>query len=366
MSSAWSQGTSFRRNVTVPVTVSLVTTLKLVKSAMTCSSARTSMFWKFKLSFSPEKPGALHQLVRVGLHRPHFQHELVVGLVGAVLPRALRLDHHAHAVTALEGGDGLDRRGEVGHVHAAAQLLGQRRAQELHHQRLALLADVHAHLRARQVDDDAAGAVAAAAEVDLANGQRLVVLRRGKLGLRAGAGGHRAGRVEQHEHRLALQFHAVGGGLAQVQHQPGALTRLRDVGRAHVALVQLHRTLGQRAAHAGQVDGHTRRRLHDEAAGHGRQRLAEVHAHDVGAGLLRGGDRLDDVLCERGDGKAECQRQRGNFGAPLVHDAILQGASHLAFSCSCRVLARSIHSPAASCTISRSTIWVSVILVMRP
>jgi hypothetical protein len=57
MSSAWSQGTSFRRSVTVPVTVSLVTTLKLVKSAITCSSARTSMFWKFRLSFSPEKPG---------------------------------------------------------------------------------------------------------------------------------------------------------------------------------------------------------------------------------------------------------------------------------------------------------------------
>ena len=41
----------------VPVTLSLVTTLKLVKSAMTCSSARTSMFWKFRLSFSPLKPG---------------------------------------------------------------------------------------------------------------------------------------------------------------------------------------------------------------------------------------------------------------------------------------------------------------------
>ena len=53
MSSAWSQGTSFRRSVTLPVTVSLVTTLKLVKSAMTCSSARTSMFWKFSDSFSP-------------------------------------------------------------------------------------------------------------------------------------------------------------------------------------------------------------------------------------------------------------------------------------------------------------------------
>ena len=53
MSSAWSQGTSFRRRVTLPVTVSLVTTLKLVKSAITCSRARTSMFWKLSESFSP-------------------------------------------------------------------------------------------------------------------------------------------------------------------------------------------------------------------------------------------------------------------------------------------------------------------------
>ena len=53
MSSAWSQGTSFSRSVTLPVTESLVTTLKLVKSAITCSSARTSMFWKLSDSFSP-------------------------------------------------------------------------------------------------------------------------------------------------------------------------------------------------------------------------------------------------------------------------------------------------------------------------
>jgi len=53
MSSAWSQGTSFSRSVTLPVTVSLVTTLKFVKSAITCNSARTSMFWKFSDSFSP-------------------------------------------------------------------------------------------------------------------------------------------------------------------------------------------------------------------------------------------------------------------------------------------------------------------------
>jgi len=53
MSSAWSHGTSFKRNVRFPLTVSLVMMLRLVKSAITCSTARTSMFWKFSESFSP-------------------------------------------------------------------------------------------------------------------------------------------------------------------------------------------------------------------------------------------------------------------------------------------------------------------------
>ena len=53
MSSAWSQGTSFRRSVRLPPTVSLVMMFRPVKSAITCSTARTSTFWKLSESFSP-------------------------------------------------------------------------------------------------------------------------------------------------------------------------------------------------------------------------------------------------------------------------------------------------------------------------
>ena len=53
MSSAWSHGTSFRRSVRLPPTVSLVMMLRPVKSAITCSTARTSTFWKLSESFSP-------------------------------------------------------------------------------------------------------------------------------------------------------------------------------------------------------------------------------------------------------------------------------------------------------------------------
>ena len=53
MSSAWSQGMSLRRSVSEPCTVSLVMMLSPVKSAITCSTERTSMLWKLNETFSP-------------------------------------------------------------------------------------------------------------------------------------------------------------------------------------------------------------------------------------------------------------------------------------------------------------------------
>ena len=98
---------------------------------------------------------------------PHLDHELVVALVGAVFPCSLRLDHHAHAIARLEGGDRLDRGAEIGNVEPPAQAFGQRGLEEFDHQVLALLADVHANLVVRQGHDDAARAVGAAAEIQI-------------------------------------------------------------------------------------------------------------------------------------------------------------------------------------------------------
>ena len=53
MSSAWSQGMSLSRSVSEPCTVSLVMMLRPVKSAITCSTDRTSMLWKLNETFSP-------------------------------------------------------------------------------------------------------------------------------------------------------------------------------------------------------------------------------------------------------------------------------------------------------------------------
>ena len=130
-----------------------------------------------------------------------------------MFPGAARLDHHAHAVAVWKVGYGLHRRAEVGHVQTAAQVVGQRRAQELHHQALALLADVHAHLSAGQVDDHAAGAIGAAAEVDVAQRQQVGVLAAREMRRLRGRGEWQRCRrpLEHHQQRLALQLGAVAG-----------------------------------------------------------------------------------------------------------------------------------------------------------
>ena len=305
---------------------------------------------------------ALHQLVRVDLHRPHFEHELVVGLVGAVLPRTLGLDHHAHAVAALEGGHGLHRRAEVGHVEAAAQLLGQRRAQNSTTRlcpcwRMSTPTWV---LGSWTMTRPAPCSRGGSRRRATPSADRSAPARTATPVSRRAAGAESSSTISG-----CPASRRVVGGWRRFSTSACA-RRLGDVGRTHVALVQFHRVPAQAVAHARQVDGHARRRLHGKAARHGRQRLAQLDAHDIGAGLLRTADRLDQVLCNGRERGGECERQHGGFGAPLVHHAVLQGAFHRAFSCSCREAGRSIHSPAASCTISRRSTWVSVILTMRP
>ena len=66
MSSAWSQGMSFSRSVSEPCTVSLVMMLSPVKSAITCSTERTSMLWKLNETFSPLYPPRVPCVRRFG------------------------------------------------------------------------------------------------------------------------------------------------------------------------------------------------------------------------------------------------------------------------------------------------------------
>jgi hypothetical protein len=231
----------------------------------------------------------------VDLLLAHFDHELVVALVGAVFPLALGLDDHAHAVAGLERGDGLHRRAEVGHVQLAAQAFGQRGLEEFDHQLLALLADVDADLVVRQFDHHAAGRIRSAAEVEVLDRLRVAGAVFGELRRRGGGGpARRPHRVQRHQQRLALQLRLVAGGRLQVEHQPRAVTGGDHVDRAQVALVQFDRRAAQAVAGAGDVQRDARGGLDGEAGRHRVQRLREVDAHDLHATLQRAADRFHE------------------------------------------------------------------------
>ena len=125
------------------------------------------------------------QLVRIQARGTHLEHELVVGLIGAVLPRTGRRDDHVHViarcwVVVMR----LHRRSEVGDVEAATQPGRRRRTQEVDDQVLALLLEIDADLRAREIDDNAARAVVATAEVDVAQVEDVGVLAAGEVACR--------------------------------------------------------------------------------------------------------------------------------------------------------------------------------------
>src|SRR6266850_568442 len=177
---------------------------------------------------------------RIRHHRLYLHHELGVALVGVVLPLPLRLDHHAHVLALLERADRVDRRAEIDHVEAPAQVVGQRGLEKLDDDVLALLADVDAGAGVGEIDHHAALAGAAAAEVDVADSVLGLGLAFGEMrDLSAGRGLHdrRLGKADQQ--RAALEARLMRHGAAQVQHQPGAVAALHHVHAAQLALADV-------------------------------------------------------------------------------------------------------------------------------
>jgi hypothetical protein len=302
-----------------------------------------------------------------------FEHELVVALVGAVLPVTARLHLQSHLVAHLAGRDGLHRRAEIGHVQALAELGRQGGLEELDHQGLALLLDVDAHLRVGQTDHHPTRAVGAAPEVDLAQPGHLGVLAGRKVDrLRSpcrhgGAGGLRA--LEDDEQRVALQLGAVIGGLTQVQHQAGTVARLGDGRRSHIALVDFDGVAPDGVAdRARQVERDARRTLDRETLGNFLQRFAEFHAQHLHARLLGSLDATNHVRLLRPThrGQAACD-DRNHGPSASFHKVLLQmPCFHRAASCNCNVVTFSTMSPDGSWSSSRSVNSVSSTFNTRP
>jgi hypothetical protein len=187
-----------------------------------------------------------------------------------------------------------------------------------------LLLQVDTDLGAGQADDDAAGAVRAAAEVDVAQRQLLDVLavremhglRRRRRGRRRGGAGRLVERDQQH---LALQLGSVVGRLLEVQHHARALAGARDVHAAHIGGVDLHGGATHAIADVGQVDRHARRRLDHESGGSRGQRLAELDADHFAGRLLVAADRTDQVLGPGKPRQRQAERQQQPAHSPTPH-----------------------------------------------
>ena len=137
MSSAWSQGMSFRRSVRLPddrvagddVEAGEVGDHLQHRAHFDVLEVERQLLALVALA------RALRQLVRILDDRLHLEDEAVVRLVGRVLPQALRLDDHPHVAALRERVDGDDRRAEVLDVEPALEVARQRRLDEVDDQR---------------------------------------------------------------------------------------------------------------------------------------------------------------------------------------------------------------------------------------
>ena len=87
---------------------------------------------------------------------PHFDHKLVVALIGGVFPGTFGFNHHAHTVARLERGNILHRGTKICHIQTPTQAFRHAGFQKLNDQVLTLLANINADLVVRKIDDDAA------------------------------------------------------------------------------------------------------------------------------------------------------------------------------------------------------------------
>ena len=233
-----------------------------------------------------------------------------------------------------------------------------------------MLANVYPHLAVGQLDDDAPGVADTAAKVDVFEGCGVAVAAFGKGGLGSGRGNNGVGPIEHHNEGLAFHLGLVGCRLLEVDHHAGAVPGLHHIGRTQIALVHFGGVAAYVVDHTWKVQRNPGGRLDGEPGGYGRQRFAGFNANDFYAALDAPGQRLNRILSL---GPNSGQRHGGEDGAS-EHRALPcsdflghVGLDHLdASSCSCSAAGRSVHSPAESCTISRSVTSVSVILFTRP
>ena len=297
----------------------------------------------------------MRELAQIHLFLAHFNDELIVTLVGAVLPLTNRLNHHAHTFALLGAGDELHGSTEVSHIQAAAQALWQGRAQKVNRQALALLAQIHAHLVTGQADNDAPGPIGTAAEIHILDGQDVRVIALGKHSLLNCRGGTllRRNRFQHHQQALSLDFSTVGGGLLEVENHAGTPLGLYHIDRFQIALVDLNKGAPHGIFSAWKVQRDTGGRLRSKTGRDSSQRLGQINTNHLYATLQGAGHGLNGTLCP-GSGGNQHSHCSGCSMPECFHDCDVFLFHFFAPSCSSSDAVRSIQSPVASCTISRN------------
>ncbi len=125
------------------------------------------------------------------------------------------VDIQADVVAADLGGNGLDRRGEIGHVQLLHQVVGQCRVEQVHLQRGCTLVHRDIHPGPTELHQHPAFAVVAAAEIDAGN----LVLLAGRSASHARGG---TARLDGQHHLVALDVDIVAGAAGQVDDQSRA------------------------------------------------------------------------------------------------------------------------------------------------
>ena len=191
---------------------------------------------------------ALRQPVRVLLDRLDLEDEAILGLIRRVFPQSAWLDHHPCVRSLRKGVDGRHRRREIGDVEPPLEVPRQRRPQKIDDERAALLADVDARRAVRQVDDDAAFAVASAPEIDVA--QSVSDFSRPRFGesrydLRFGS--RRTGCLigQRHENGVALHQRSERLRLVQIEYDARPAASLDDIKAPERRIADLLRGAGR-------------------------------------------------------------------------------------------------------------------------
>src|SRR6185503_9482968 len=178
--------------------------------------------------------------------RLELEGELVVGLIRDLVVRGCRRDDEPRIVIGARRVDGENGRREILDVQPAQQLLRQRGVLEVDDDAAAFLADVHRRARIVELDDDLAGAVGAAAEIDVTD---RAIARRGSGRARGGAAalswlrsnGRRAAGplAEQHDDVVAFNARLIRNHRAQVQHDARTAVRFGGENRRERADVRV-------------------------------------------------------------------------------------------------------------------------------